>query len=252
MKVSGLGGGHVPSPAVLRFLRIQAESLTFLASQRRTCWTSQTSRGNDQCATGKNAHIRGQGDGAFGHARRGFQSSSQGKTRLPPSSPSSSLAHTPRSLQGNTSFQRNTPIQNHRHHGTAGGTAGGARAFATTVPARTWLRPWHRVRQKKGAGPLQPNDLPAPSLLDDNASLSRIVKPTNELQLRCTEFDEHGNVTLVNGAFKKSELIAKVRIVHPFIYPSIHPSIRPSTAYPAPSIMSIHTHTHTASPATQD
>ena len=36
-------------------------------------------------------------------------------------------------------------------------------------------------------------------------------KVSNELKLRCTEFDENGNVTLVNGEFKKSELIAKVR-----------------------------------------
>jgi hypothetical protein len=28
--------------------------------------------------------------------------------------------------------------------------------------------------------------------------------------MRCTEFDGDGKVTLVNGAFKKSELIAKV------------------------------------------
>ncbi|KAH0140847.1 cora-domain-containing protein, partial [Aureobasidium melanogenum] len=50
-----------------------------------------------------------------------------------------------------------------------------------------------------------------PRLLDDAgaASLGRIVKPTNELRMRCTEFDGDGKVTLVNGAFKKSELIAK-------------------------------------------
>ncbi|MCJ1401663.1 magnesium ion transporter [Xylographa trunciseda] len=33
-------------------------------------------------------------------------------------------------------------------------------------------------------------------------------KASNELKLRCTVFDENGNVTLVNGEFKKSELIA--------------------------------------------
>ena len=33
----------------------------------------------------------------------------------------------------------------------------------------------------------------------------------NEPRLRCTEFDENGNVTLVNGEYRKSELIAKVR-----------------------------------------
>lgn len=36
------------------------------------------------------------------------------------------------------------------------------------------------------------------------------VKAANEQKLRCTEFDENGNVVLVNGEFKKSELIAKV------------------------------------------
>ncbi|OAK98055.1 cora-domain-containing protein [Phaeosphaeriaceae sp. SRC1lsM3a] len=35
------------------------------------------------------------------------------------------------------------------------------------------------------------------------------MRPTNELKMRCTELDEHGNVTLVSGEFKKSELIAK-------------------------------------------
>lgn len=35
-------------------------------------------------------------------------------------------------------------------------------------------------------------------------------KAANELRLRCTEINEVGNVTLVNGEFKKSELIAKV------------------------------------------
>jgi len=57
------------------------------------------------------------------------------------------------------------------------------------------------------------NDLPPlPSFLGDSGgtTLGRTVgKAPNELKLRCTEFDEHGNVTLVSGEFKKSELIAK-------------------------------------------
>ncbi|CEL01898.1 Putative Inner membrane magnesium transporter MRS2, mitochondrial [Aspergillus calidoustus] len=54
-----------------------------------------------------------------------------------------------------------------------------------------------------------------PTLLDDgtegNLSLARALaaKASNELRLRCTEFDLNGNVTLMNGDFKKSELIAK-------------------------------------------
>ncbi|KAL1999930.1 hypothetical protein VTN02DRAFT_3797 [Thermoascus thermophilus] len=43
-----------------------------------------------------------------------------------------------------------------------------------------------------------------------NLGRTLTAKGPNELRLRCTEFDENGNVTLVNGEFKKSELIAKV------------------------------------------
>lgn len=39
------------------------------------------------------------------------------------------------------------------------------------------------------------------------------AKASNELRIRCTEFDNNGNVTLVNGDFRKSELIAKVGAV---------------------------------------
>ncbi|KAJ5919233.1 hypothetical protein N7466_010176 [Penicillium verhagenii] len=35
------------------------------------------------------------------------------------------------------------------------------------------------------------------------------AKASNELRIRCTEFDNNGNVTLVNGEFRKMELIAK-------------------------------------------
>ena len=55
---------------------------------------------------------------------------------------------------------------------------------------------------------------PLPSLLDDVGGTalgrSKAAKGSNELKLRCTEFNEDGKVTLVNGEFKKTELIAKV------------------------------------------
>jgi magnesium transporter len=55
---------------------------------------------------------------------------------------------------------------------------------------------------------------PLQGFLDDSPGMGgRIVKPSNELKLRCTEFDEHGNVTLVNGEFRKSELIAKYSLL---------------------------------------
>ncbi|KAF2005220.1 cora-domain-containing protein [Amniculicola lignicola CBS 123094] len=36
-----------------------------------------------------------------------------------------------------------------------------------------------------------------------------MTRSANELKIRCTELDENGNVTMVSGEFKKSELIAK-------------------------------------------
>lgn len=49
---------------------------------------------------------------------------------------------------------------------------------------------------------------------DGGLSLARALaaKASNELRLRCTEFDMNGNVTLMNGEFKKSELIARVSV----------------------------------------
>ncbi|KAJ5595503.1 uncharacterized protein N7459_001711 [Penicillium hispanicum] len=52
-------------------------------------------------------------------------------------------------------------------------------------------------------------------LLDDgtegvfNLGRGLAAKASNELRIRCTEFDNNGNVTLVNGEFRKLELIAK-------------------------------------------
>ncbi|KAJ5123011.1 hypothetical protein N7448_009108 [Penicillium atrosanguineum] len=53
-----------------------------------------------------------------------------------------------------------------------------------------------------------------PTLIDDGEGIFNIgrglaAKASNELRIRCTEFDMNGNVTLVNGDFRKSELIAK-------------------------------------------
>lgn len=66
------------------------------------------------------------------------------------------------------------------------------------------------LKKQKPVVHRQRSDLPPlASFLDDNGGLGRVSRPTNELKLRCTEFDESGNVTLINGEFKKSELIAK-------------------------------------------
>ena len=55
---------------------------------------------------------------------------------------------------------------------------------------------------------------PLPNFLDDVGGMhlgrNKTGKAGNELKLRCTELDVKGNVTLMDGEFKKTELIAKV------------------------------------------
>ncbi|KAF2773569.1 cora-domain-containing protein [Teratosphaeria nubilosa] len=89
------------------------------------------------------------------------------------------------------------------------------RGFSTTGALRDGF--WRRLRnsqQKTSQNRLRQGDLPAlPGFLDDAGLGGRVIKLGNELKLRCTEFDEHGNVTLVNGEFRKSELIQKYSLL---------------------------------------
>lgn len=61
---------------------------------------------------------------------------------------------------------------------------------------------------------MQPKDLPAHDELSDGSMFNsrRILtaKAASEPRLRCTEVDEDGEVILIDGEFKKMELIAKV------------------------------------------
>lgn len=79
----------------------------------------------------------------------------------------------------------------------------------------TWQERLWGSSAKKGAKPLKPDDLPAHDDYDHGSSMftSRRVlsaKAALEPRLRCTEVDENGKVILVDGEFKKTELIAKV------------------------------------------
>ena len=83
---------------------------------------------------------------------------------------------------------------------------------ASTDTRPLWRRPW--VSRKGRPDLKSSNSVPLPSFLDDTASMNigrrKAVKGANELRLRCTEFDQNGNVTFMDGEFRKSELIAKV------------------------------------------
>jgi magnesium transporter len=88
------------------------------------------------------------------------------------------------------------------------------RAFSTTPSNNAWnifnAAKIRRLAQLQAPQP--PPDETSQGSTGFGSSLGRMMRPTNELKMRCTELDEHGNVTLVSGEFKKSELIAKVRM----------------------------------------
>lgn len=89
--------------------------------------------------------------------------------------------------------------------------AAGSQRHASTENGQ-WKRWW--AQKSKKEKDLNLGDLPPlPSFLDEMGNghgRSKTGKAGNELRLRCTEIDENGNVTTVNGEFKKSELMDKV------------------------------------------
>ncbi|KAM5508252.1 magnesium ion transporter [Microsporum canis] len=92
------------------------------------------------------------------------------------------------------------------------------RSFSVTaIKCRHFLRRLLGFSRPTTNPHLKPDDLPQniPNFDDGNESnpfnvgRNLALKVSNEPRLRCTELDGAGNVTLVNGEFKKSELIAK-------------------------------------------
>ncbi|KIX94299.1 uncharacterized protein Z520_10009 [Fonsecaea multimorphosa CBS 102226] len=79
---------------------------------------------------------------------------------------------------------------------------------------RRWLR--HRVAASRSKHPRDAPTTSSPYGYDETSAqlfnLSRALSRNTsgaEMKLRCTEFDANGSVTMVSGEFKKSELIAK-------------------------------------------
>ena len=84
---------------------------------------------------------------------------------------------------------------------------------------RLWRRELWKQKDKQEDPRSRLNESPSlPSFVDDISGTgfgrNQSKKRINELKLRCTEFDENGNVTLMDGEFKKSELIAKACSQH--------------------------------------
>lgn len=93
-------------------------------------------------------------------------------------------------------------------------------ADASEASTPTWQERLWGIGARKGAKSLKPDDLPSREDVEHGSSMfnnRRILsaKAALEPRLRCTEVDENGKVILMDGEFKKSELIAKVWLFCP-------------------------------------
>ncbi|KAJ5731568.1 uncharacterized protein N7483_006076 [Penicillium malachiteum] len=85
---------------------------------------------------------------------------------------------------------------------------------SSSTTRRSFLKRLFDLKKNKNADYKNTRNT-GPGLMDDgtegmfNIGRGLSAKASNELRIRCTEFDNNGNVTLVNGEFRKLELIAK-------------------------------------------
>ncbi|GKU00021.1 mitochondrial inner membrane magnesium transporter mrs2 [Fusarium langsethiae] len=109
---------------------------------------------------------------------------------------------------------RNQPLASQNYFSTSRNARGfwsGRKSSSSYMP--TW-NSFFKFAGKKNDKALKPDDLPNHDEFGDNSSIfnnrrTLAAKAASEPRLRCTEVDEHGNVILVDGEFKKTELIAK-------------------------------------------
>jgi len=172
---------QAPSPGLLRFLRNALQP----RSSADNSVLLLTGNGQDKSSL-----------------RRGFTSSASGR--------SMSRQHArPRTIHHHTADSRCLAAASQHDLYSKSAVLVQTAAFSSSRLAASWW-PWRKHRSvRSSCDPLQVDDLPVPTLADDT-TYPRILNPTNDLKIRCTEFDESGNVTIVNGEYKKTELIAKV------------------------------------------
>jgi magnesium transporter len=194
---------HAPAPSasLLRFLRAQSEGLCH--SSRPTGFSCRASRA-PRPASIPSRQCRNYGAGSLPQ---------RAPTTTCPQAPARSTTFPTGGHSRPFNANRTRPQAAHDYIQVTVAVIG--RRQAST--GHGWLASLFGQARKSPRG-LESDDLPLASLVEPSASdtpmfnLGRNLAPksANEAKLRCTEFDENGNIVLVNGEVKKSELIAKV------------------------------------------
>lgn len=192
----------VPSLNVLKYLRSQAEELPFFSSSTKAKLGRRSPRSF-------RAFFERNASDSFCHPFKIFGTSQERRKTL-----ESSLLNLD-ILKRSRSYERlraaTLPV---------GSASTGLGKVSTSLVRHASTQEPHLLgrlwaKRRRSHVPLKTEQLPPlPSFLDDAGGTSlgrkKAGKAANELRLRCTEINENGDVTLVNGEFKKSELIAKV------------------------------------------
>lgn len=192
----------VPSRSLLRFLRSQSEIAFFNDNCGHVCRSRATNGAPGQRALRAHSTV-------FGASSSSSSSSSEPILYTELESSIFSLGKLQigrtvrracaRTLQ-RESFNTSTPA----HQKTTDANA-----------APSWQERLWGIGARKGAKSLKPDDLPSRDDIDHGSSMfnsRRILsaKAALEPRLRCTEVDENGKAIVMDGEFKKTELIAKV------------------------------------------
>lgn len=209
-------GSPAPSLKLLRFLRSQSDAICFFTANPRTVLHTHEIHLQEASGCRQASHTSSSVRGLRTTSRRAatVEASILNLDFLLPRASSTSGGGRPLTagLSKRCGLQPLFGVEGHHSRNAR-------RALSESNPWRQGiLNLGKKANKRKETAKLE--DLrPLTSLLGDGADSSMMSlgrtgsnKTANELKLRCTEFDENGKVTLVNGEFKKSELIAKVHI----------------------------------------
>ena len=198
-----------PSAALLRFLRSQSYELCFFNSCLELSLCHDSSNPSPTRSFKKGADvIRSISRNIDAYRRRDATCEASVLNFDISSHRSARNAH--RSLKSSSESQRRI-LENNIPYGRSNQTRQVSALFG-----RLLRNPWGPRRANQQATS-KPDDLTEPpSFLDDVSEAmlgrSKVVEASNGMKLRGTELNEKGAVTLVNGQFKKSELILKVSV----------------------------------------
>jgi magnesium transporter len=192
----------VPSLGLLRFLRSQSENLSFFSANHGPAQSLGLAPSKALCATRKQSKAPSRtGHALLSREDTQLQSGLFDLGRLLPSQ-AQRTSKSPRTRQ-TTLFASGLGV---RYRSTN-------QDSDSCTP--TWQERLWGTAKRKAPEELKPDDLPDSDGDGHNNSMFNTRRQRSQLaelepRLRCTEVDENGVPILVDGEFKKSELIARV------------------------------------------